>query len=255
MWVTYQRDSGPLLDSQGMCVSGNTADWAKACSPRPEVTSTCSTKKRPCCPRSSIRPTALSGFRTAARWPGPNTAVRVGCPAFSSPTSGRPGWHQPGCCTTPLCPPRSGCWRWTGPAPARPTRSVWAAGKTPPRICAGWSTLSRSDELPSSASGRAIDDVFAFAARYPRLVASVSAVSARLSEPVPGRRSLMHPFADRSPRTAGGVLGSWLGAIGNGADLTKESSWAKGVSRMTGDAEAALGDRWHEAGLPRRGGH
>ncbi len=94
--------------------------------------------------------------------------------------------------------------------------------------------------------GQGVDDVFAFAARYPRLVASVSAVSARLSEPAPGRRSFMHPFADRSPRIASGVLGSWLGAIGSGTDLTKESSWAKGVSRMSFDAEAALGDRWHE---------
>src|ERR1700709_119777 len=70
--------------------------------------------------------------------------------------------------------------------------------------------------------GQGADDVFAFAARYPRLVASVSAVSARLSEPLPSRRRLMHPFADRTPRTAAGVLGSWLAAIGAGADLTKE---------------------------------
>src|SRR6195952_61816 len=94
--------------------------------------------------------------------------------------------------------------------------------------------------------GQGVDDVFAFAARYPRLVASVSAVSARLSEPAPSRRRLMHPFADRTPRTAAGVLGSWLAAIGAGADLTKESSWAKGVTRMDPGAVAALGDRWQE---------
>lgn len=94
--------------------------------------------------------------------------------------------------------------------------------------------------------GIGVDDAFAFAARYPRLVASVSAVSARLAEPTPGRRRLMHPFADRTARVTGGVLGSWLGAIGSGVDLTKESSWAKGVTKMSADAGAALGDRWHE---------
>src|ERR1700712_4297718 len=93
--------------------------------------------------------------------------------------------------------------------------------------------------------GQGADDVFAFAARYPRLVASVSAVSARLSEPLPARRRLMHPFAHRSPRAAG-IMGSWLAAIGSSADLASESSWAKGLNRMDADARGALGDRWRE---------
>jgi pimeloyl-ACP methyl ester carboxylesterase len=94
--------------------------------------------------------------------------------------------------------------------------------------------------------GQGVDDVFAFASRYPHLIASVSAVSARLSEPLPARRRLMHPFADRNPRVAAGVMGSWLAAIGSTADLAEESSWAKGLTRMDADAQAALGDRWRE---------
>ena len=94
--------------------------------------------------------------------------------------------------------------------------------------------------------GQGVDDVFAFAARYPRLVASVTGVSARMSEPLPGRRSLLHPFADRAPRTAGGVFGSWIAAAGADADLTKESTWAKAMARMAPEARAALADRWQE---------
>jgi len=96
--------------------------------------------------------------------------------------------------------------------------------------------------------GRGADDVFPFAARYPSLVASVTAVSPRLSEPLPRRRNrLMHPFPDRSRRDTAGILGSWLAAVGVNADLTQESTWARGVERMDPTAAAALGDRWKEA--------
>ena len=95
--------------------------------------------------------------------------------------------------------------------------------------------------------GQGVDDVFAFAARYPRLVASVTAVSARLSEPSPGRRSLLHRFKDRRPATAGGVLGAWLSAMDPQADLGVESTWKRAVERMAPQARAALGSRWQEA--------
>ncbi|MET3808030.1 pimeloyl-ACP methyl ester carboxylesterase [Nakamurella sp. UYEF19] len=94
--------------------------------------------------------------------------------------------------------------------------------------------------------GQGVDDVFAFATRYPRLVASVSGVSARLSEPAPARRSILRPFADRAQRPVGGLLGSWLAATAPAADLTRESTWAKALPRMTAAAAAALGDRWQE---------
>lgn len=93
--------------------------------------------------------------------------------------------------------------------------------------------------------GQGVNDVFAFADRHPRLVASVAAVSPRLVEPAPARRSLLHPFADRTPTMAGGVLGSWLEAAG-GADLTDAATWLRGLDRMTPGARAALGDRWQE---------
>ncbi len=94
--------------------------------------------------------------------------------------------------------------------------------------------------------GQGVDDVFAFASRYPRLVASVTAVSARLTDPAPARRSLLHPFGDRTPRVAGGVLGSWLSAAGPGADLSRQGTWEGALARMTAPARAALGDRWRE---------
>ncbi len=94
--------------------------------------------------------------------------------------------------------------------------------------------------------GQGVAEVFAFAARYPRLVVSVSAVSARLPGPLTSRRTLLHPFAVRTPHPAGGMLGYWLAAAGPGADLTAESTWAAAISRMPDAARAALGDRWRE---------
>ncbi len=96
--------------------------------------------------------------------------------------------------------------------------------------------------------GQGVDDAFAFASRYPRLVASATAVAPRLTEATPhARRSLLHPFADRQQRVAGGVVGAWLAAAGAGADLTRESTWRNALPRMTVAARAALGDRWKEA--------
>jgi pimeloyl-ACP methyl ester carboxylesterase len=95
--------------------------------------------------------------------------------------------------------------------------------------------------------GQGVDDVFAFAARYPRLVASVSAVSARLTAPAPARRMLRKRLQDRRPRTAGGVLGEWLAGLGPDADVSLEASWRRGVDRMAPQARAALGTRWQEA--------
>ncbi|QNK81750.1 alpha/beta hydrolase [Nakamurella sp. PAMC28650] len=94
--------------------------------------------------------------------------------------------------------------------------------------------------------GQGVDDVFSFASRYPRLVASVTAVSTRMSEPAPARRTLLHPFADRTPRGSGGLLDAWLTATGVGSDLNDETTWAKAVLRMPAAARAALGDRWQE---------
>jgi pimeloyl-ACP methyl ester carboxylesterase len=95
--------------------------------------------------------------------------------------------------------------------------------------------------------GQGVDDAFAFAARYPRLVASVSAVSARLAEHAPARRMLLKRFQDRRPKIAGGVLGDWLSALGPDADVSVEPSWSRAINRMAPEARAALGTRWQEA--------
>jgi pimeloyl-ACP methyl ester carboxylesterase len=94
--------------------------------------------------------------------------------------------------------------------------------------------------------GHGVEDAFTFAGRYPRLVASVTAVSSRLSEPAAGRRRLRHPFSGRASREIGGVVGGWLAAIGDG-DVTLESTWIKALSRMNPAARTSLGDRWKEA--------
>ncbi len=95
--------------------------------------------------------------------------------------------------------------------------------------------------------GQGADDAFAFAARFPRLVTSVTAVSARIGEAAAPRRSLRHLFADRRGRVAGGALGGWLAAAGADADLASEGTWAKALSRMTPEARTAVGERWQEA--------
>ena len=95
--------------------------------------------------------------------------------------------------------------------------------------------------------GQGVDDVFALAARYPRLVASVTAVSARLAEPEPERRSFRQRFSDRRPKLAGGVLGAWLSALGPAAELSMESTWSRAIEKMLPEARAALGTRWQEA--------
>ena len=94
--------------------------------------------------------------------------------------------------------------------------------------------------------GQGVQDVFEFATRHPRLVASVTAVSPRLTAPTPSRRRLLHPFAERPARVGGGLLDSWLTALGDG-DLNQESTWIRALSRMTPEATAALGNRWREA--------
>jgi pimeloyl-ACP methyl ester carboxylesterase len=95
--------------------------------------------------------------------------------------------------------------------------------------------------------GQGVDDVFSFAARYPRLVASVTAVSARLAEPAPGRRGFRQRLSDRRPKSAGGVLGAWLSALGPDADLSVESTWGRAIDKMPPEARAALGSRWQES--------
>lgn len=89
------------------------------------------------------------------------------------------------------------------------------------------------------AVGSGADEAFAFAERYPMLVASIDVLSARL----PQHRS-RRPWR-RSNAVRPGVLGSWLDAAGRHPDLTRESTWAR-IARSSA-AAAVLADRWRDA--------
>jgi pimeloyl-ACP methyl ester carboxylesterase len=93
--------------------------------------------------------------------------------------------------------------------------------------------------------GRGADDAFAFAARYPALVSSVSAVSVRLPSRESARRSLLHPLHRRG-RTWAGPLACWLETAGKDADLTAESTWRRMLERLSAQGAEVLADRWME---------
>lgn len=90
------------------------------------------------------------------------------------------------------------------------------------------------------AVGSGADEAFAFAERYPMLVASVDVLSARLPQPRSRR-----PWRRSGSATRPGVLASWLAAAGRHPDLTRESTWAR-IARSSG-AVSVLGDRWQDA--------
>lgn len=89
------------------------------------------------------------------------------------------------------------------------------------------------------AVGSGADDAFAFAARYPMLVASVDVLSARL--PAPGVR---RPWRRSAGEVRPGPVTSWMSCAGRRPDLTSESTWAR-IAR-TSAAAALLGDRWRD---------
>ena len=93
--------------------------------------------------------------------------------------------------------------------------------------------------------GQGADDAFAFAARYPALVTSVSAVSVRL--PRSTDRQARSRFARRHARVWTGPLAAWVAAAGKGADLTEKLTWSKMLDRLEPVAAEVLGDRWQEA--------
>jgi len=95
--------------------------------------------------------------------------------------------------------------------------------------------------------GQGADDALAFAARYPALVTSVSAVSVRLPADGTEKRSLRHPLARRHARRWAGPLSAWIAAAGKGADLTDEITWSRLLDRLDVVSAQVLGDRWREA--------
>jgi len=95
--------------------------------------------------------------------------------------------------------------------------------------------------------GQGADDAFAFAARYPALVTSVSAVSVRLPGDATGRRGVLHPFARRHAKGWSGPLSSWVTTAGKDADLTLEDTWSRMLERLDVTSAEVLGDRWQEA--------
>lgn len=95
--------------------------------------------------------------------------------------------------------------------------------------------------------GQGADDAFAFAAEYPALVTSVSAVSVRLPCESSVRRGMLHPFARRQAKNWPGPLSSWTETAGKGVDLTQESTWSRMLDRLDVISAQVLGDRWQEA--------
>jgi len=69
--------------------------------------------------------------------------------------------------------------------------------------------------------GQGADDALAFAARYPALVTSVSAVSVRLPTDGPEHRRLLRPFARRRDKGWAGPLAAWIKAAGKDAGRGK----------------------------------
>jgi pimeloyl-ACP methyl ester carboxylesterase len=94
--------------------------------------------------------------------------------------------------------------------------------------------------------GRGADDALAFAARYPTLVSSVSAVSVRLPSGESRRRALLHPRR-RPGRNWAGPLACWVKTAGKDADLTDESTWRRMLDRLDPKAAEVLADRWMES--------
>ena len=95
--------------------------------------------------------------------------------------------------------------------------------------------------------GQGADDAFAFAARYPSLVTSVSAVSVRLPSDQHERRRLFRPFSRRQEKTWSGPLASWISAAGESDDLTDVATWSRMLSRLDVVSAQVLGDRWQES--------
>jgi pimeloyl-ACP methyl ester carboxylesterase len=95
--------------------------------------------------------------------------------------------------------------------------------------------------------GQGADDAFAFAARYPALVTSVSAVSVRLPEGGAERRGFLRPFARRHTKSWSGPQSSWIDTAGKGADLAAEVTWSRMLDRLDVVSAQVLGDRWREA--------
>ena len=150
-----------------------------------------------------------------------STAAPADCRACWSPTPDRPGWRRAGCCTTTRCRRRSGCSPWTDRASACRTRSASAAPSSPAEDLRRMVETLAVGRVAVIGIGQGADDALAFAARYPALVTSVSAVSVRL--PADGTETPLDP-ASRSPAGTPGVgpdrCASWIAAAGKDADLT-----------------------------------
>jgi len=94
--------------------------------------------------------------------------------------------------------------------------------------------------------GRGADDAFAFAARYPTLVSSVTAVSVRLPSRDARRRTVLHPWRRPAPAWAG-PLACWVQTAGKDADLAAEATWRRMLDRLDPKAAEVLADRWMES--------
>jgi len=95
--------------------------------------------------------------------------------------------------------------------------------------------------------GQGADDAFAFAARYPSLVTSVTGVSVRLPGDAESRHGLLRPFVRRHAKHWDGPLSAWTATAGKSADLSAESTWSRMLERLEVQPAEVLGDRWRES--------
>jgi pimeloyl-ACP methyl ester carboxylesterase len=98
------------------------------------------------------------------------------------------------------------------------------------------------------AIGRSVADAALFAARYPALVTSLTAVSPRLPEAEGGRRRGLRA---RAGRPATGLLPAFLAAAGRNPDLTALRTWVRIAHRVDPELRAGLQDRWQVAEFRR----
>ena len=190
--------------------------------------------------------TARSGFRTAGRWPGPSTAARAGCPACWSPDTGSsrlaPGWllHDS------ALPAAIRLLAMDRPGIGVSDPIGFGGTEQPAEDLRRMVETLAVGRVAVIGIGQGADDAFAFAARYPALVTSVSAVSVRPPSRERRARMLLHPFARRQPRTG---PGRWRpgSAAGKDADLTPELTWSRMLDRLDASVRPGAGDRWRES--------
>ena len=195
--------------------------------------------------------TEPSGCRTAGRWPGRSTAAPAGCRACSIPDTGSsrlaPGWllHDS------ALPAAIRLLAVDRPGIGVSDPIGFGGTEQPAEDLRRMVETLAVGRVAVIGIGQGADDAFAFAARYPSLVTSVSAVSVRL--PAPGANAgalFRHPFGRRHAKSWAGPLSSWISAAGKDADLTAEADLVAVAGSAGPGVRAGAGGPLAGVGLP-----